>query len=261
MPNNFVQLYYEEYGQGLPVVLIHGFPLDHSIWNPLVPLLKDHARLILPDLRGFGKSPASESTPVFTMRMLADDILNLLDQLKIEQAVLVGHSMGGYVSLNFAHSYPHRLLGLGLVSTQAAADTPERRQARMIMAEEIGRRGLKHPTEPMLGKLTTQADLVDPLRQLVLGQPPKSVIAAQKGMAERPDASEWLSAIQVPAAVIAGSQDAFIHTEVTREMVRLLGWSWLVEIAGTGHLPMMEAPKAVANALRQLFDTIEGNQK
>ena len=127
MEINPVDLFYKEYGQGTPVIFLHGFPFDHSIWEPLVPLLSKDARMILPDLRGFGRSPVTED--IYSMRLLAEDVLHLMDHLKIEKAVLVGHSMGGYVSLAFAHAYPGRLLGLGLVATQAAADGPERRQS------------------------------------------------------------------------------------------------------------------------------------
>ncbi len=259
MPNDTVPLAYEEYGQGLPVVLVHGFPLDHTIWDPVVPLLRPPARLILPDLRGFGKSPAGEGVTKQTMRMMADDLLALLDILGIEQAALVGHSMGGYVSLAFAQAYPHRMLGLGLVASQAAADKPERRQARMKMADEIKRRGLPHAFESMPEKLTSLPELIEPVRKLILSTDPKVDIAVQKGMAERPDATEWLSSITCPSLVIAGTQDTILPIERAQEASQLLGWSWLVEIPA-GHLVMMEQPAATADALHKFFHTIESNQ-
>lgn len=261
MVNGNVELYYEEHGKGLPVVLVHGFPLDHTTWEPVVPLLRDHARLILPDLRGFGKSPAPENTPVYTMRSMADDLLSLLDKLGIEKAVLVGHSMGGYISLAFAHAYPHRLAGLGLVATQAAADKPESRQNRMIMADEIKRRGLEHSVEGLAQKYTANPALVEPLHGLILAQNPKVVIAALKGMAERPDSTEFLSSITAPSVVVAGTADKLISMERAETMNQLLAWSWLVEINGAGHMVMMEDPNGTADALHKFFHTIEGNQK
>jgi 3-oxoadipate enol-lactonase len=99
MDNKTVQLYFKETGEGAPMVLVHGFPLDHTIWDPVVPLLEPHARLILPDLRGHGRSPAPGG--VYDMRTMADDLLSLIDALQIERVTLIGHSMGGYVSLAF----------------------------------------------------------------------------------------------------------------------------------------------------------------
>src|SRR5512133_3839444 len=152
MEINPVDLYYEEHGQGTPVIFLHGFPFDHTIWKPIVPLLKNEARLILPDLRGFGKSPVPDG--VYTMRLQAEDIKQLMDKLAIEQAVLVGHSMGGYVALSFAQAYPSRLLGLGLVATQASADNPERRQSRYKAAEAVAHKGAKVVASNMVSTLT-----------------------------------------------------------------------------------------------------------
>ncbi|MEJ5202591.1 MAG: alpha/beta fold hydrolase [Anaerolineales bacterium] len=250
-----VSLYFEEHGHGTPVVLIHGFPLDHTIWNPLVPLLEGKARLILPDLRGYGKSPVTRGT--YDMGLLADDIKEMLDGLNIRQAVLVGHSMGGYVSLAFARCYPERLLGLALVASQAAADTPERRQGRLQTAGEVERRGVKSLAKTMPEKLTTHPDLVEPLRQLILQANPAGVAGALKGMADREDMTRRLSEINVPTLIIAGAQDSLIPLEKSREMERLLPRGWLVEIPNAGHMPMMEAPEMVAEALFRLLEKIQ----
>lgn len=249
-----VSLYFEEHGHGTPVVLIHGFPLDHTIWNPLVPLLEGKARLILPDLRGYGKSLVTRGT--YDMGLLADDIKEMLDGLNIRQAVLVGHSMGGYVSLAFARCYPERLLGLALVASQAAADTPERRQGRLQTAGEVERRGVKSLAKTMPEKLTTHPDLVEPLRQLILQANPAGVAGALKGMADREDMTRRLSEINVPTLIIAGAQDSLIPLEKSREMERLLPRGWLVEIPNAGHMPMMEAPEMVAEALFRLLEKI-----
>lgn len=255
MTNHTVALNYQEVGEGLPVVFIHGFPFDHTAWEPVVPLLRDQARLILPDLRGFGKSPVTPD-PVYSMRMHADDILELLDRLNIERAVMVGHSMGGYVALNFAHAYPQRLCGLGLVGTQAAADTPERRQGRMIMAEEVGRRGLKQIAAGMAQKYVANPALVELVRGTIMKANPKAVIAGLKGLAERPNAEEWLAAIDIPAVVIAGKQDVLIPMKISETMNQLLGRSWMVEVE-SGHTLPLEAPQAVADALKQLFSSVD----
>ena len=255
MELNPVQLYFEEYGSGIPVVFIHGFPFDHTIWNQMVPILKDKMRMILPDIRGFGGSPVPDG--VYTMRLMAEDILLLINQLKIERAVLVGHSMGGYVSLAFTHAYPHRVAGLALCSSQAAADSPEKRQGRYQTAEEITRRGTRVVAEKMAAKLTNRPELASQLEKSIMKTQPKGLIGALKGMAERQDALNWLSDISVPAVVIAGEADALTSMERSQTMAQLLGKGWLVKLPEVGHMPMLEAPQQSAEAILQVIDLIE----
>ncbi len=249
-----VQLYYEESGTGFPVIFLHGFPFDHTIWEPLAPFMTDKARLIFPDLRGHGRSPVPDG--IYSMRLMAEDVLNLMNSLKIETAILVGHSMGGYASLAFAQAYPHRLAGLGLVCTQAGADAPERRQARYQLAEEVGRKGVKAVAENMAPRVTGNPEQVKPLQKLIMQNKPKGIIASLKGMAERPDALGWLSAICVPAVVVAGGADAFVPLERAQTMAQLLGKAWLVELPGVGHMPMLDAPQATADALNPLIQMV-----
>jgi 3-oxoadipate enol-lactonase len=249
-----VNLAYEEHGSGVPLMLVHGFPLNRSIWRPLIPLLESKFRLVLPDLRGFGGSPVTED--VYSMRLLAEDLRALLDTLKIKKVVLAGHSMGGYVSLAFAQAYPHRLAGLALIASQAAADTPEVRASREKTIEETRRRGLKPLAASISTRLTCQPALVQPLRELILKCNPHGVIGALKGMAERPNAQEWLSSIIVPSVVIAGTEDPIIPLERPRLMNQLLGRSFLVEVANAAHMPMMEQPAVVADAILQLVSSL-----
>jgi 3-oxoadipate enol-lactonase len=258
MDNNTVQLYFKEYGEGSPMVLVHGFPLDHTIWEPVVPLLKSHARLILPDLRGHGRSPAPDG--VYDMRTIADDILALFDSLELERATLVGHSMGGYAALAFARAYPTRLSGLGFVSSHAAADNPEQRANRIKLARKVARVGVGFLAKDMAKKLTCIPELVEPLQDLMIKTPKEGVIGALKGMAERVDSTEFLNAIDVPTVVIAGTEDPIIPLERSETMVQLLGRAWLVEVPGAAHMPMMEAPEVVAAALRELLHAEAGYQ-
>ena len=249
-----VQLYYEESGTGFPVIFLHGFPFDHTIWEPLAPLITNKARLIFPDLRGLGRSPVPDG--VYSMRLLAEDVLNLMDTLKIETAILVGHSMGGYASLAFAQAYPQRLAGLGLVCTQAGADAPERRQGRYQQAEEVGRKGVKALAENMAPKVTNRPEQVQPLQKLIMQNKPKGIIGSLKGMAERPDALGWLATICVPVVVVAGGADNFVSLDRARTMAQLLGKAWLVELPGVGHMPMLDAPQATADALNPLIQMV-----
>jgi 3-oxoadipate enol-lactonase len=258
MDDNSVQLYFKETGEGPPMVLLHGFPLDHSIWEPVVPLLSEQARLILPDLRGHGRSPAPDG--VYDMRTLADDILALMDSLQIERATLVGHSMGGYAALAFARAYPNRLAGLGFVASQAAGDNLEQRANRLKLARRVARSGVDFLAKDMAGKLTCKTELVEPLQELMAKTSKEGVIGALKGMADRPDSTEYLNRIVVPAVVIAGTEDAVIPFERAETMAQLLGRAWLVEVPDAAHMPMMESPEVVANSLRELILAVAGYQ-
>src|SRR5438552_15808002 len=146
-----VTLYYSEAGQGMPLVLLHGFPLSSAIWHEQQQQLSDGFRVITPDLRGHGRSPAPAG--VYEMEVMARDVLALLDKLLIKKAVIMGHSMGGYVALAAWRLAPERFLTLGLIASQAGADTEEARQGRYKMADKVAADGSKVMAEAMLPRL------------------------------------------------------------------------------------------------------------
>lgn len=254
-----VDLYYENVGTGIPVVLIHGFPLNHQIWEPVLPILSEKVNVILPDLRGHGRSPATDG--IYPMRLMAEDIARLLDKLEIEKAILVGHSMGGYVALAFAHAYPNRLSGLGLIASQAADDSPEKRQDRYKSASYVKRYGLKRILSEMPQKLTSNPGFYEKLTEIIKSTPTSGVIGALMGMAERENATEWLPKILCPTVVVHGKKDSIVPEWRGKTMVQLLNRGWLVEIEEAGHLPMMETPEIVAEAILQLSCRVKKDDK
>jgi 3-oxoadipate enol-lactonase len=242
---------YERRGQGMPLVLLHGYPLDHTIWEPLLPMLEKEFDLILPDLRGFGESDVSEANP--SMGDYAADVAGLLDRLDIEKAAVTGHSMGGYVALAFAHAYPRRVLGLGLVSSQALADPPERKAARYQEAEHVLAHGVKDVAEGMSAKLTADPRLQARLKELVLHQLPAGLVGALRAMVERPDSTPFLPVFDFPVSIVHGLADALIPIERARAVRVAVKKGYLVEIEGAGHMPMLEAPQSTADALKNLL--------
>jgi pimeloyl-ACP methyl ester carboxylesterase len=246
-----LQLAYDRRGRGAPLVLIHGYPLDHTIWEPIVPLLVNDFDLILPDLRGFGESDAPKTE--YTMSDLAADVAGLLDRLGIEKAAIVGHSMGGYVALTFAHDYPRRMLGLGLVSSQALADPPERKTARYQEAEHVLAHGVKDVAEGMSVKLTANASLQTSLKALIMRQRPEGLAEALRTMAERPDSTPFLAEFDFPVSIVHGLADALIPVDRAREVRAAVKKGYLVEIDGVGHMPMVESPQKTAEALKSLL--------
>lgn len=254
MPKTYVSgfgLSYERRGRGTPFVLLHGYPLDRSIWAPVARLLEERVDLILPDLRGFGESelPAGEAT----LADMAEDLAALLDHLKIRQAVLAGHSLGGYIAQVFARAHPERVLGLGLVASQSAADTPERRQGRFETAELVRQKGVAVVADSMPARLTPNLELQKQLRELILRQRPEGIVSALHALAGRPDCTPYLADYRFHVSVVHGLDDAMIPIERARELQAAVRQGYLVELKGVGHMPMMEAPRTTAEALTTLL--------
>jgi len=245
-----LQLAYERHGKGTPLVLLHGYPLDHHLWDNVVPLLVDTFDVIVPDLRGFGESTIGDSSP--TMDDYASDIAGLLDYLGIQKTAIVGHSMGGYVALAFAKRYPDHLTGFGLVSSQVLADPPDRKEARYKSAKDVLENGIDTVVATMTPKFTADEKLQAFARSAMERQQPAAYMAALKAMAERPDSTALLASLEVPVVVVHGHSDALIPVDRAREVKAALAQAHLVEISGVGHMPMMEATEQTAAALKHL---------
>jgi 3-oxoadipate enol-lactonase len=248
---NGIDLAYERRGGGTPLVLIHGYPLDHTIWNPVVPLLENDFDLILPDLRGFGQSGTTQ-TP-FLLTDMAADVAALLDFMKTKMAIIAGHSMGGYIALAFARAFPERLISLGLVASQALADTPEKKAGRTQEAEHILVHGVGDVAEGMSVKLTANPVLQTRLKQLILQQSPEGLSGVLRAMADRPDSTDILSSFDFPVVIIHGLEDKLVPIERARDVRAAVKKGSLFEIEAVGHMPMMEAPRVTADALRTLL--------
>ena len=244
---NGINLAYTRLGKGTPLMLVHGFPLDSSSWNEIIPFLKDHFDLILPDLRGFGKSTTVESP--YTLSDMADDLADLLDHLGLERTALAGHSMGGYISLAFAKKYPQRVSGLGLVASQAAADAPEGRERRYKTAADVAEKGVGVVVEAMTPKLSADVRVQEFVRGVIERQSKQAVIGALKAMAVREDLLQILSASNFPLVLIHGDTDQLIPLERAKEIKSANPSARLLELKGAGHMPMMEFARQTADGL------------
>lgn len=259
MAADTVMLNYSEAGQGTPVVLLHGFPLSGAIWHEQRQRLSDHYRVITPDLRGHGRSPAPAG--VYEMEVLARDVLALLDALLIKKAVIMGHSMGGYVALAAWKLAPDRFLALGLVASQAGADTQEGRQGRYKMAEKVAADGSKVMADAMLPKLFAPhlpagAPIIDQVRQIILNTPSAGIVGALKGMASRADSGALLPKINVPALILAGNQDQIIAPDKAKAMAATMKTATLTMVENAGHMPMLEQPQATTTAIRDFLKAV-----
>jgi pimeloyl-ACP methyl ester carboxylesterase len=243
-----IEIAYERRGKGVPLVLIHGYPLDHTIWKEVIPLLEGDFDLILPDLRGFGESGLRGADS--TIFDFASDIANLLTQLKIKRAILAGHSMGGYVALAFARAYTERVAGLSLISSQLRADTPEGKAGRYETARQVMDKGVGLVVEAMTPKLSAEPRMQAFVRELISKQKPLALSNALKAMAERPDSTDLAQTFKFPVVVVHGDTDALIPVDRGREVKALLPNAHYIELPNLGHMTMMENPQAVTDALR-----------
>ena len=256
-----VELAISDQGAGPPVVLVHGFPMDHSIWSQQVKSLTAHYRIVTPDLRGFGRS--SVTPEKVTVAQWADDLTDMLDALNItERIVLGGLSMGGYVAFRFFQAHRSRLAGLILCDTKAAADTPQAAAGRLETAQRLEREGVQFLADMMLPRLlapTTLArkpEVVDRLRQIVLAGDRMGYAATSRGLAERPDFTPLLRQIDCPTLLVVGRQDAISTVAEMNAMARAIPAARIVEIDGAGHITPMEAPQAVTAAMEQFLSEL-----
>src|SRR5581483_10039929 len=212
-----INIAYVRRGTGNPLVLIHGYPLDHTIWDEIAPLLEADFDLIIPDLRGFGQSDLTEADD--SIVDYASDIADLLSHLRIKRAILAGHSMGGYVALAFAREYPDRVSGLALVSSQTIADTPEKRDGRYETAKQVIGHGVHVVTEAMTPKLSSNPRIQEFVRGLISKQRPLGICTALTAMAERPDSTDLLQTFKFPVVIVHGDVDATGNLNVCRRSV------------------------------------------
>ncbi len=252
-------LSFEDTG-GVPVLFVHGFPLDHTMWDAQMEGLKVPNRLIAPDLRGFGESSVPSSPyNCYGMDAYATDLKNLLDALYLQQVVMVGLSMGGYITFAFHRLFPDRLKGIVLVDTRAGADTPEGRQGRMAAMEKARNEGVKPIAEGMIQKLFSpytiknKPDLVEKVREMMCRQPVAGVIGALQAMADRPDSRPGLPNIHVPTMVVVGADDAITPPDRAMEIAENIPDSRLIIIPKAGHLAPLEMPDVFNRALREFI--------
>jgi pimeloyl-ACP methyl ester carboxylesterase len=249
-----IELAVYDTGQGEPVVLAHGFPLDHTMWEAQINLLAQSHRVLAFDLRGFGRSDVVAGTA--TMPQMADDLAAALDSLGINQPVTFGGlSMGGYVAWQFWLRHPQRLARLLILDSRSTADTPEAAQGRHQLAARIESEGPRAAWEAMRDKLfaaqTIQGhpEVVERIRQVAQHSAPQGLAAALRGMALRPDVTPQLPGLRVPTLVLAGEHDAISPPDEMRGFAQQIPHAQFVLIPAAGHMSPVENPAAVNQAL------------
>ncbi|MCP5098413.1 MAG: alpha/beta fold hydrolase [Chloroflexi bacterium] len=246
----------------LTLLLIHGFPLNSTMWSPQIDELEGYVRVIAPDLRGHGNTDAVDGP--YQMSQLADDCADLLGHLGVATPFVVcGLSMGGYVALEFYRRYPEYVAGLVLTATRAGADSDEGKANRDKAVAGIQENGVDGLIDGMLPKLVTKETAVsDPdtlsfIRQIMEKTTDVGAIGALQGMRDRSDSTDLLSEISVPTLIIHGKDDQLIPISEAEVMHKAIKNSKLVVLENAGHLPNLENVDEFNDVMIDFLEEIE----
>lgn len=251
---------YETRGTGMPLVLVHAFPLSRKMWYATADLLKSKFQVILPDLPGFGTSPRQTNPSVPEM---AVEIAALLDHLKIKEPVILGGlSLGGYVALECARQFSRRIRALGLFATRATPDSPEARENRFRSIDALEKFGMEPYTKKIIksqtGKTTQEKhpEILEAALKIMAANSKEGAEDALKAMAGRRDSSDLLSSIKVPTLVIAGDEDSLIPPADMESMHQKIPGSEFHLVKQSGHLINLEQPETFHTHFRNFLGKI-----
>lgn len=253
---------YDDYGQGLPVLFIHGHPFNRTMWTPQVQSLRWKYRTIAPDLRGYGES-APLPVNAYTQEMYAADLVALLDDLDVRQACVVGLSMGGQIAMEFARAFPERTAALVLAATFAEPETPQGVVERNRAAERIETEGIVPIGTEMLTKLLGRKAIKDnpalalQVFTMICSTSPSGAAAAVRGRAMRQDYRPGLQHFSKPAMLVLGTDDSFTSITNGKELQASMSDCRLEVFQDIGHMPNLEAEDRFNHCLHSFLDSIE----
>ena len=256
------EVFYQSLGSGPTVMLVHGFAEDGWIWEKQVAKLLDHFRVLIPDLPGSGRSPFNGR--LAGMEGYADCLVGILDAEKVDQTILIGHSMGGYIALALAQRYAGRLTGLGLFHSTAYRDSSEKIDTRRKAIEFIR----THGSAPFLAQSipnlfsptysSQHPDWVGSLIQRYAHFNPDALCSYYQAMIDRPDRSAVLKAVAVPVLFVIGEQDKLIPMEDMLRQSQLPEISVIHVLESAAHMGMLEAPEQSSRILQEFADHVSG---
>ncbi len=251
---------YDDYGKGTPVIFIHGFPFDKSMWKPQLDFMKSTHRVIAYDLRGYGKSERGEEE--LSIDLFADDLVDLLDALQIDKVIACGLSMGGYILLNAINRFPNRFPAIILADTQCIGDSPETKEKRKNSIRQIQETGVKEFSIPFIKNvfhkesLENKKEAVSNIENIILSSSPETITGTLQALAERSEKCLTLGEITVPTLVVCGKDDVITPLAQSERLHKDISQSVLKIIEGAGHMSNLEQPD-IFNG--HLFDFLRGN--
>jgi 3-oxoadipate enol-lactonase len=240
------------------LVLLHAFPLNARMWEPQLALADHGWRVLAPHYRGM--DGGIQDPPAVSIDDYAGDVIDLLDSLHIEDAVIGGLSLGGYVAFGLFRHAPRYFRGIVLADTRSQADPPEAAQGRARLLSAVREKGPSAAADEMVPRLlgeTTRArrpDVVERVRTLILSNPATAIAGAITAIMTRPDSTPLLSSIHCPTLIVVGEQDTLTPPAMSQEMQRGIPGSELVVIPDAGHLSSLEQPSSFNAALARFLE-------
>jgi dienelactone hydrolase len=256
------QMGYVKTGAGPVVILLHGFGEDHHIFNSTVAMLEKTYTVYTPDLLGTGMSSINTFPSNFSIEYLADSIAALLQHEKIENCTLLGHSMGGYITVAFAKKYPQYLKGFGLLHSTALPDTPikiENRLRGITFIQKFGAASFLETTAPNLFGSFTQKNHPQIITDFIQSIPAftnEALTCYYQAMMARPDVTSVLEATQLPVLFILGDQDMPVALEDTLPQTKMPKRAYLYVLENCGHMGMLEQPIHFNKAVLDFLDKV-----
>lgn len=253
---------YDDLGVGLlPILFIHGFPLDKSMWQPQLDFFKSSHRVIAYDIRGFGKSTTGNEK--VSISLFADDLIELMDALQINRAIACGLSMGGYILLNAVNRYPERFEAIILSDTQCLADSPEAKEKRHTIIRQIVAGGLTDFAEDFVknifckDSLSDKKELIEKIKKVILSTESLTITGTLSALAQRWEMCSSLKEISVPALIICGKEDTVTPPAQSQFLQCNIANSRLYSIEKAGHMSNLEQPdefnKHITNFISDLM--------
>ena len=266
---NGINLYYVDVGraESMPIVLVHGFPFSSEMWKEQIKTLQDSKntlRVIAYDLRGHGRSDVGDGQ--YTIELFVDDLIALLDHLKIDKAILCGFSMGGYIALRAIERNPDRFSALILCDTMSAADSNEAKIRRANAIKQIKKEGVERYAEGFLKAVfatetfNTKPDIIHGIRRTIMSNSPLGICGALLAMAGRTDTTPALSKINVPTLLLVGKLDAVTPPTAASSMHEQIRNSELYLIDSAAHMSNLENPTQFNEHLINFLKNISREQ-
>ncbi|HEX9486249.1 MAG TPA: alpha/beta fold hydrolase, partial [Gemmatimonadales bacterium] len=261
VPADDVELAVDVRGEGLPVLFVHGFPFDRTVWRHQLATLS-RVRRIAPDFRGVGDSGAPSGADGYSLTRYADDLVAVLDAVGVRQAVLCGLSMGGYVIFELLRRHPERVKALILADTKPEPDSAEAKRGREELTQVAQRDGQDAVIERLLPRLlaaatqATQPEVAGQVREMAHRWSVPGLVGALRTLRDRPDSTDTLRGVRAPTLVLVGSEDQIAPPDTARAMARLIPGAHCHVVPAAGHIAPLEQPLATSRVVADFLRAI-----